>query len=64
MKIYKEDRCCTFCKFWNPMDAYCKKKDRHTHGMDNVCEQWKKAKEFVEHRPKMKKVKIERVSLL
>lgn len=67
MKICKEDRCCTFCRYWD-VNAICNKKGcvyegQMVHGLDHCCDNWKKAFEFMEHRPKKPKIKIEKVSL-
>lgn len=56
MKITKEDRCCFNCKFWNTFTGYCKKHNGYTHGMDNICDKWKKHEDFIEHKPRKKKL--------
>lgn len=55
MKITKEERLCDNCKYWDIMTGYCSKHKHHTHGHDQVCEQWKKHDDFIEHGTRKKK---------
>lgn len=63
MVIYKEDRVCWCCEYYDNMTGYCRNKKKYTHGIDNVCEKWNKAKDLREEKVERPDKKYKKISL-